>query len=127
MTYHFPCSSTARRFVAGITIALSALGQLNAQTLSGSVTGRISDSFSGRSLQGAVVQILDANAIVSTDVDGRPRRHPRNSVETQLQRPDPQLKADLAESLTLMGHPDLAAAFFENVERLVRPSRHWAP
>ena len=34
---------------------------------------------------------------------------------------DPQLKADLGEALTLMGHPDLAATFLENVERLDPP------
>ena len=65
--------------------------------------------------------ILDTNAIVSTDVDGRPRRFPRIHSRLNSDDPDPQLKADLAESLTLMGHPDLAAAFLENVERLGSP------
>ena len=37
----------------------------------GSVTGRVSDAATGRSLQGAVVRVLGTSATAYTDADGR--------------------------------------------------------
>jgi hypothetical protein len=59
------------RFAALIALALCASNATFAQTAAGTLSGRVSDAATGKSLQGAVVRVLGTNAVDYTDANGR--------------------------------------------------------
>ncbi len=67
--------STARRLLAVAALALLAVALLSStafsQAAAGSITGRVSDAVTGKSLQGAVVKLLGTTAVAYTDGEGR--------------------------------------------------------
>lgn len=67
--------STARRLLAVSALALLALALLSStafsQAAAGSITGRVSDAVTGKSLQGAIVKLLGTTAVAYTDGEGR--------------------------------------------------------
>ncbi len=62
---------TLRRPLAGSLLTLLGVSALHAQAGTGTVSGRVSDLATGRSLQGAIVQIANAPYRDYTDADGR--------------------------------------------------------
>lgn len=67
--------STARRLLSVVSLAFLALVLLSATTIAqvaaGSIAGRVSDAATGKSLQGAVIKLLDTTAVAYTDAEGR--------------------------------------------------------
>jgi hypothetical protein len=59
------------RFAALIALALCASNATFAQSAAGTLSGRVSDAATGKSLQGAVVRVLGTNAVDYTDANGR--------------------------------------------------------
>src|SRR5262245_64262812 len=64
-------TSPIRWFATLVSIVALSTGMLFAQAGTGTITGRVSDSGSGRSLQGAVVKAVGTTAVDVTDQDGR--------------------------------------------------------
>jgi hypothetical protein len=59
-----PLALTGAALAASVTVA-------QAQSAAGSLSGRVSDAATGKSLQGAIVRIAGTNAVTYTDADGR--------------------------------------------------------
>src|SRR5215207_7995752 len=64
-------SATLRNMLRGLIAFILLVGAAFAQSGTGTITGRVFDEASGRSLQGAVVTVRGTNASDYTDSDGR--------------------------------------------------------
>lgn len=61
----------ARRFGIGALLLPLLIGTLFAQANTGTITGRVYDERTGRSLEGAIVRVAGSNAFDTTGTDGR--------------------------------------------------------
>src|SRR5688572_22004019 len=71
MTAFLPLSHLARRFCLLAALLPLLVCSAFAQGSTGTITGRVFDEGSTRSLQGAVVTVRGTNASAYTDADGR--------------------------------------------------------